>query len=160
MVDNDCSQDGAKSPQNETDSGGDLRPPLPVRGSAASRARPKAKDEGAVGALLPVIYGSQAMKAYPVTEVQLTSVSLINSIAGVAFTLFGFFIGLTLEIYISSSFYQTLPPEAAVLVKFGGSVTAALAFVCLIFGIVSVCIRSSTWHKIKSNTRFPDSGAQ
>ena len=139
----------------ESDGESDVPDASEKRAKASTRKRAaKPKDDSMAGAHLSVDHGGRAVKAYPVTESELRTMTFINSFAGVAFGVGGFFLGLFVEIFIDASFSDKLSIEAALLLKFGPWIFGILSAASFVAGVLAVVFRSSTWKDIKKSTQF------
>jgi hypothetical protein len=120
------------------------REEMPGRGGAGQ----------SLGSQFDLQHGVRAMRVYPVTDSDMYSLKLTGALASVFFTIGGAIEGIGINIRISSSFYETLPPQAQVMVGYmapiclwGGGAFLAAAAVAEIVSFV-------TWNGIRRSTKF------
>ena len=136
-----------KEPISEAGRGAD-RVPSETRSTQPDRKR-FIDDSSRDGAHLGLLHMERQMNVYPIVEAELRTITVMNVISGVAFSIAGLLIGFAANIWIGASFYIDLPPEAKVMVKYGAPACVLLSGIFIIGGIVAICVRSSTWKNVR-----------
>jgi hypothetical protein len=101
------------------------------------------------GATLKTHYMQRTMKAWPLTEVEVRSLTTLSTQATVFFSVGSATLALPLGIWTNRLFYVELTPEAAIACYIGAPVLVVFALVFFGLGIKAWLERKTEWDSIK-----------
>lgn len=101
------------------------------------------------GANIVMAYAKRRLRAYPILDSEVRSLSIFNSLSAICFSVMSAFISFAVGIWVNALFVEKPPPEGEVLSHVAAPACCALALVALVLGIWAICSRSSTWRNIR-----------
>jgi hypothetical protein len=102
------------------------------------------------GAQLSIVHAERAMNVYPITEPEVMSIGLFNTLSAAGFAIGGTFLGFAASIWISATFSPLFQPAAVLMVHIIAPASLTLAVVSFALAGLSVYFRGSTWRTIKN----------
>jgi len=109
---------------------------------------------GGGGAMVRQRYMGRVMNTYPVSEPEMSTISMLNTQSTTAFSLASLVFGLAASVWINASFYASLTPAGDLACRYVAPGMVALSAVIGIYGIVLQRKRASEWRRIMSES-FP-----
>ena len=101
------------------------------------------------GANIVMAYGKRRLRAYPILDSEVRSLSIFNSLSAICFSIMSAFISFAVGIWVTALFVEKPPPEGQVLSHVAAPAFCVLAVVALVLGIWAICSRSNTWRDIR-----------
>jgi hypothetical protein len=101
------------------------------------------------GATIITAYAKRRLRAYPILDSEVRSLSIFNSLSVVCFAIMSAFISFAVGIWVNSLFVEKPPPEGVILSQVAAPACCVLAVVAFGLGIWSICSRSNTWRDIR-----------
>jgi hypothetical protein len=101
------------------------------------------------GATIVTAYARRRVQAYPVFENEIRSISTLNSLSAVFFSIMSAFISFAVGIWVNALFVQNPPPEGKLLSEVAAPACCVAAVVAACLGIWAVCSRSNAWKDIR-----------
>jgi hypothetical protein len=93
------------------------------------------------------------VRVYGIFESEVTSISMMNSLATLAFSGASAFLSFAVAIWTNATFYQTLTPEAVVLSHLVAPGLCVLSVVGYGLGASALISRRGTWRAIQRESR-------
>lgn len=93
------------------------------------------------------------MRVYGIFESEVTSISMMNSLATSAFSIASALLSFAVAIWINATFYQTLTPEAVVLSHVVAPGLCVLSVAGCGLGAFALISRRGTWRAIQQESR-------
>lgn len=112
------------------------------------------QDQSRPGASIDPIYVHREMKAYAVTENEISTLSLYNSAKTILFSAGTFFVSAGLSIYLGAAFAgPPIPEDAKVLSHWGVPFCGAIALIFYVLGFLVLLSGRSAWETIKRESK-------
>lgn len=109
---------------------------------------------GGVGSTLSISYGKRNLKAYPITEAELSRLSGIGYWATACFSISGFLGGFSLDLFKDLALVGGVAAAPAKLWGYIQNLSAVLAVIFLLLGIGLFFLRKKSIDEIKKQTEF------
>lgn len=103
------------------------------------------------GATILTAYTEREVKAFPIFENELESLSFLNTMTLVFFSVGSAFVSFAIGIWTNAAFADKLTPEGIVAAKYGAPLLCVLSLAAYVLGIIAMFSRSSQWAKIKAH---------
>jgi hypothetical protein len=107
------------------------------------------------GAFISTAYVSREVKAYAVFENEFDTISRLNALSTVWFSLCSAFASLAIGIWVNAAFVDKLTPQGDILCHVVAPGLCSASVVTLMLGGWSVLSRRSTWSKIRRESVSP-----
>lgn len=101
------------------------------------------------GSQLYMLHATRVMKVYPIVESELSTITIMNVLSALGFSIGGIFVGIAINVWINASFYKELVPEAQVMVYWGAPISLVLGLFFFAVSVLAVAFRSSTWRAVR-----------
>ena len=101
------------------------------------------------GATIVTAYAKRRLRAYPILDSEVKSLSIFNSLSAVCFSVMSAFISFAVGIWVNTLFVEKPPPEGKVLSYVAAPACCVLAVVAFGLGIWAIYSRNSTWRDIR-----------
>jgi hypothetical protein len=89
------------------------------------------------------------MKAFAIAEHEVRTISMMNTLATIFFSVGTTCLGFAIGIWTNAMFYETLTPEGRILSHMAAPILCAFALIFAGLGIWSLRSRSATWDAIR-----------
>lgn len=110
------------------------------------------------GSQLFMLHAQRVMKVYPIVESELNTITTMNWLSSLGFSIGGLFLGIVLNIWIGSSFYTELVPEAKIMVHLVAPISLGLSIIFFGISILAVIFRGSTWRAVVRSANMEPNG--
>ncbi len=101
------------------------------------------------GATIVTAYARRRVQAYPVFESEIRSISTLNTLSAVCFSVMSAFISFAVAIWVTALFVQKPPPEGIILSEVAAPACCVVAVVAAGLGIWAIYSRSNAWKDIR-----------
>ena len=100
----------------------------------------------------PQVYTERQVKAYPIFESELESLSFLNTMTLVFFSVGSATISFAVGIWTNATFAEKMTPEGVVASIYGAPVLLVAAAICYGLGGLALYSRRQQWSKIKTES--------
>jgi hypothetical protein len=101
------------------------------------------------GATIVTAYARRRLRAYPILDSEVRSLSIFNTLSAICFSVMSAFTSLAFGIWVNSLFVEKPPPEGKILSNVAAPACCVVAAVAFFLGIWAVYSRTSTWRDIR-----------
>jgi hypothetical protein len=105
-----------------------------------------------VGATMVMAYARRSLRAYPILDSEVRSLSIFNTLSTTCFALMSAFISFAGGIWVNALFVENPPAEGKILSRFVAPALCVGAVVALLLGIWAICSRTNTWREIRRSS--------
>jgi hypothetical protein len=104
------------------------------------------------GATISTAYVGRQMKAFAIVENEVRTISMMNTLAIIFFSIGTTLLGYAVGIWTNSMFADKLTPEGSILSHVIAPILCALALTLGCLGIWAIRSRSTTWNAIRQES--------
>jgi hypothetical protein len=101
------------------------------------------------GATIITAYARRRLRAYPILESEIRSLSMFNTLAAICFSFMSAFISFAVGIWVNALFVESPPPEGRILSHVAAPACCLFAAIAAGLGIWAIVSRTSTWRDIR-----------
>src|SRR5271155_2384791 len=101
------------------------------------------------GATISTSYVGRQMRAFAIAEHEVRTISTMNTLATIFFSVGTTFLGFAVGIWTNAMFYDSLTPEGRLLSHVASPILCVVALIFVALGIWALRSRSVTWDTIR-----------
>jgi hypothetical protein len=101
------------------------------------------------GATIVTAYAKRRLRAYPILDSEVKSLSMFNTLSAVCFSVMSAFISFAIGIWVNALFVADPPAEGKILSHVAAPACCLFAAIAAGLGIWAIWSRTSTWRDIR-----------
>jgi hypothetical protein len=101
------------------------------------------------GATIVTAYARRRLRAYPILDSEVRSLSMFNTLSAVCFSVMSAFISFAVGIWANALFVENPPAEGRILSHVAAPACCVIAIIALALGVWAIWSRTSTWRDIR-----------